>query len=533
MTTPESVPVVVIGAGPTGVVVASLLAQRGVHCVVLERYDEIYPLPRAVHADDEVVRILQQLGLDQEFAAISRPATGLRLVDDRRQVLAEFRRGGGENGHPQSNLFDQPDLERLLRRKMAALDVDLRCGAEVVSLDQGDEGVVVTYRDPTTGAMQGVHAQFVLGCDGANSSVRTMIGSRLLDLRFEERWLVIDVDCPVRLDVWDGVEQVCDPRRAATAMRVGEQRYRFEFRLLGGEQVDALIDPDTLATLLAPWTGTVPRKELRVLRSASYTFRARVADRWQVGRILLLGDAAHLTPPFIGQGMGAGLRDASNLAWKLAAVLLQGADPALLATYELERKPAARALIRSAVLVGWAMTGGHGVSAAVRRRLLAVVGRTPGATRSLARTTMPRLGSSKLMNAPRSPGLLRRRDPSGRLCPQPWVTDAQGESVRLDALLGNGFAIIADGPTAGTADLEAKLGPVVTVDVRTVGSPQLVAWLRAAGARSVLVRPDRIVAAAWPRNPAWQRRRSHAAAKFVCALLTRPPGPWASASLWE
>jgi len=525
--------VVVVGAGPTGVVVASLLAQRGVHSVVLERYDEIYPLPRAVHADDEVVRILQQLGLDQEFAAISRPATGLRLVDDRRRVLAEFRRGGGENGHPQSNLFDQPDLERLLRRKLAELDVDLRCGAEVVSLDQGDEGVVVTYRDPTTGATQCLLAQFVLGCDGANSSVRTMIGSRLLDLRFEERWLVIDVDSPVRLDVWDGVEQVCDPRRAATAMQVGEQRYRFEFRLLDGEQVDALTEPDALATLLAPWTWAVPREQVRVLRSAAYTFRARVADRWQVGRVLLLGDAAHLTPPFIGQGMGAGLRDANNLAWKLAAVLHESGDPALLLTYELERKPAAQALIRSAVLVGWVMTGGHGASAAVRRGVLAVVGRSLGATRALARTTTPRLGFSKLMNAPRGLGRLRRRDPSGRLCPQPWVTDAQGELVRLDTLLGNGFASITDGPTDGAADLEAMLGPVVTVDVRTVGSPQLVAWLRAAGARSVLVRPDRVVAVAWPRHPAWQRRRTSAAATFVRALLTRPPDPWASASLWE
>ena len=528
MTTPESVPVVVVGAGPTGVVVASLLAQRGVRCVVLERYDEIYPLPRAVHADDEVVRILQQLGLAQEFAAISRPATGLRLVDDRRRMLAEFRRGGGENGHPQSNLFDQPDLERLLRRKMAALDVDLRCGAEVVSLDQGGEGVLVTYRDPTTAATQRLHAQYVLGCDGANSSVRALIGSRLLDLRFEERWLVVDMDCPVQLDVWDGVEQVCDPRRAATAMQVGEQRYRFEFRLLDGEQVDALIDPEALATLLAPWTGAVPREQWRVLRSASYTFRARVADRWQVGRVLLLGDAAHLTPPFIGQGMGAGLRDANNLAWKLAAVVLEGADPALLATYELERKPAARALIRSAVLVGWAMTGGHGASAAVRRATLGAVGRTPGMTRALARTTTPRLGPSPVMNAPRGLAMTRRREPSGRLCPQPWVVDAQGESLRLDALLGNGFSILTDGPVeASLASLAAKLGPVVTVDlsgrpspdVRTVDSPQLRAWLRAAGAQSVLVRPDRIVAVAWPRNPAWQRRRSRAAANFVCAWL--------------
>ena len=528
--TSERVPVVVIGAGPTGVAVASMLAQRGVRSVLLERYDDIFPLPRAVHADDEVVRILQQLGVDKDFGSISRPAQGMRLVDGHRRVLAEFRRDGhsGEHGHPQSNLFDQPDLERLLRRNLAALNVDLRCGAELVGLDQTPGfGVLVTYRDVRTGATQRLQAQVVLGCDGANSTVRTMIGSRLMNLRFEERWLVVDVDCPAQLDVWDGVEQVCDPGRAATAMRVGPQRYRFEFRLLDGERVQDLTDPDMLAALLAPWTGAVPRDQVQVVRSAGYTFRARVADRWQVGRVLLLGDAAHQTPPFIGQGMGAGLRDASNLAWKLAVVLRHGADPALLATYELERKPAARALIRAAVLVGWAMTSGQGAVAPIHREVLAVLGRTPGATRALARTTTPRLGASPLLNAPRRLGVTHRRDPTGRLCPQPWVVDEHGESVRLDTLLGNGFSTISDGPVdSAFAALMTGLGPAVTVDVSgipaagvlAVDSPQLRDWLRAAGARSVLVRPDRVVALAWPRKAARRRGRSREVTDFVATF---------------
>lgn len=359
-------------------------------------------------------------------------------------TMAELRRNRavGDHGYPQANLFDQPDLEALLRANLKHWpQATLRAGTELVAFTQdvaGPARLKAEIRDTATGTVSVVWTDAILGCDGANSTVRESLGIEYQDLGFQERWLVVDIQCAEQLDVWAGVEQVCDPARAATFMQVGEQRYRWEFRLHPEESADTLIEPATLAALLRPWTTGIDPEQLHVLRKAEYTFKAKVAERWRDGRVFLLGDAAHLTPPFIGQGMCAGMRDAANLTWKLAAVLGWGADERLLDSYESERKPHATTLIRTAVTIGWVMTGGQGAAAWLRRVGLALACRIPGFTEKALEPRLPRFPTGDLVR-----GRQRRRSVQGTLLPQPSVTiPGDTEPVRLDEVIGDSFAVL-------------------------------------------------------------------------------------------
>ncbi len=488
-------PVLVVGAGPTGLTAAALLARLGVPCTVVDRHTGVHPLPRAVHLDDEAVRVLQQAGVAEDFAALSRPASGLRLLDARLRPFAEFRRDRrvGAHGHPEANLFDQPGLERLLRARLARDPlVTVRDGVELTALGAGP---VATLVDRATGATERMPAAAVLGCDGAGSAVRDAIGARLRDLRFTERWFVLDVVSRRPLPTWGGVDQVCDPRRAATFVPLPGDRYRWEFRMSPGETAAGLARPERLAGLVAPW-GVAPG-ELEVLRAAEYTFRARIADRWRTGRVLLLGDAAHLTPPFIGQGLGAGLRDAHNLAWKLAAVRAGAPDEdALLDSYPAERAPHAEAVIRGAVRVGRAMTGGQDVAAALRRPAAGLLLRVPGVRAAALRGIATRYPPGPLVDRRR-----HRHDLTGTPCPQPPVR-VDGRAVRLDDVLGDGYALLTAGPVPPALGAAAdRLGARVVrvgeeVDDHTGA---LRDWLRRGRAAAALVRPDRIVRSTAPR----------------------------------
>jgi 3-(3-hydroxy-phenyl)propionate hydroxylase len=523
-------PVIIVGAGPAGCTAALLLADYAIPVTVLERWPEPHPLPRAVHLDDEVTRILARIGVSEGFLARSRSCSGLRLLDAGHRVMAEFGREhqAGQHGFPQANMFHQPDLEELMLARVEAHPlIDFRRGAEVTGLDDDDAP------GPLAAAPVRVHARIgeeertftgrvVLGCDGANSTIRELTGITMEDLGFTERWLVVDIQAEDGLDTWDGVEQICDPARAATFMQVTGDRYRWEFRLLDGEDEAGLITPAALGALLRPWTGRDDLDGLNIIRSASYTFRARLASRFQTGRVFLLGDAAHLTPPFIGQGLAAGLRDADNLAWKLAHVLTGRAGAGLLASYETERRPHARALINKAVRIGWAMTGGQDRAAAVRRIALAAAVRSDRVSEFMGATATPRLKAGALQHPPRRflpsgiPPALR----VGGLIPNPLVSAGDGTLARLDAILAgrpavltarrpdaglvdfcrrHGLALVRISSTAGTGT-PAGPGPKADagwIEVRLAGDapPAGMRALVADPALTVIVRPDRVVAA--------------------------------------
>jgi 3-(3-hydroxy-phenyl)propionate hydroxylase len=499
-----------------------MLAQRGIECLVLERWGDVYPLPRAVHFDDEVFRIFADLGIGNRLRAISRPAPGMQLVDTKLRVLAQFTRNPDAvtHGYPQSNMFDQPELEAVLRDRIAELpQAELRGGVEVVAIDQlvgGPGPVRVRYRDVNSGAEFTVWADAVLGCDGANSLTRSCLGTTMEDLGFEQRWLVVDVDSPEPLQAYDGVQQVCHYDRAATFMMVTPGRYRWEFRLRAGEQPTDL-DNARIIALIQPWLGDLDTDKLTVVRRAWYTFRGALAERWRDRRVFLLGDAAHLTPPFIGQGMCAGIRDAANLTWKLALVLTGRADDRLLATYEPERRPYARRVILLAMQIGRIMTGGSARTTGLRRAIIRAVSRLPGVEDKALNIAWPAFPAGPLV-APRDRAV-------GRLCPQPRIDTAHGK-VRLDEVLGDGFAIVTRGGKGVATDGEAgRFFDAIGARIVRLGKPAdggvvdldgtLTAMLNRAGANVMLVRPDRVVAASSRRVDlaSWRRLLESAGVK--------------------
>ena len=548
-------PVIVVGAGPAGCTAALLLADSGIPVTLLERYRQPHPLPRAVHLDDEVARVLDRIGVSEGFLARSRPGSGLRLLDGRHRVMAEFSRDQqpGQHGFPQANMFHQPDLEELLLAQVGQHPlISLRRGAEVTGLDGALNALTadpVRVHARVAGQPQTFTGRVVLGCDGANSTIRQLAGITMEDLGFTERWLVVDIKAETGLDTWDGVEQICDPARPATFMHVTGDRYRWEFQLGDGEDEADLITPAALGALLRPWTGRGDLDGLEIIRSTTYTFRARLASRFRAGRVFLLGDAAHLTPPFIGQGLAAGLRDADNLAWKLTYVLTGRAGPDLLASYETERRPHARALIKKAVRVGWAMTGGQDHAAAVRRIALAAAVRSDRICQAMGSTATPRLKAGALQRVPRRrtvrmPTALR----PGSLIPNPLASAGDGPAIRLDTILAGRTAVLtARQPDAELAAHCRRHGLVLVrisgtgtqprasadpdagwIDLRLTGDgrpavPQALTALRSNPALTVIVRPDRVIATVTPRHrmpyPPWP---IPAAALRGCAETAHP-----------
>ena len=462
--------VAVVGYGPVGNVLAILLAQLGRSVIVLERWPEPYPLPRAVHMDHEVARIVQSCGLGNELRAISEPAHVYEWRNGAGTTLLRFGRvGDSASGWPESLMFNQPALEAVLDGRARQFpNITVRRGVEVTGLDQQDDAVVVH-----TAGGDDVRVAYVVGCDGANSTVRGLVGLPVHDLGFFFDWLIVDVvlDEP---RVFDPINvQICDPARPTTAVSGGPGRRRWEFMRLPHETLDELNDVRRAWELLAPWDVTPDNAQLE--RHAVYTFNARYADQWRAGRVFIAGDAAHLMPPFAGQGMCAGLRDAANLAWKLDLVLDGRATDALLDTYQQERLPSARMAIDFSMELGKVICVPDADEAAARDAAMAAgVSEEP-----VAAPGLPGLAGGLIhATAPHAGELSVQGRVSGRA-----FDDLHGPGWRLLAVDFDTDAIDRD-----LADWFASIGCCIVA--LTEPDPNYAAWFAKHDVTTALQRPD-------------------------------------------
>lgn len=474
--------VIVVGGGPVGVMTALLLARRGFAVQVVERAPAVYDLPRAIVMDDEIQRVFQCAGLLDELRTITTPLQG-----------AEFVRPGGERIigaelpedadwplglHPTVTYY-QPELEAFLREAAVRSGVDLRLGVEVSSVDQTDDDV--TARTDAGS----VSARWLVAADGASSRVRKQLGLAFVDQGFDQDWLVLDAR--LRRDVPTlprFVQQVCDPLRPTTYV-VGHADYRrWEFQLQPGETREEMVEPARVWQLLEGW---ITPDDADLVRAVVYRFHATVADAMRVGRIFLAGDAAHQMPPFLGQGLCSGIRDAANLAWKLRLVDEGLAGEPLLDTYGAERMPHAAGVVEHAVDTG--------------RLIDELSGRAPQQTGLDAA-----YGGSRPFPILRH-GMIHGDHPSvGRQLPQPRI-----DGRPLDELLGDGFAVVVDDASIDLDDRWAGLARIVEVPPGTMPMT-----LPPGGA--VIVRPDRYVAAV-----AHDATELAAATDALLEHLTAPP----------
>lgn len=339
------VDVLLVGLGPVGAALANLLGRYGVRVLAIDRANEVFAKPRAIALDNEALRILQLVGLgEDDFAKVVIPQ--VKYHSPLFGCFARINTDRVIDGHPMLVTFCQPELEAALRRRLAdCSSVEVRLGMALESFIDEGGCVLATLKDGE--ATRLVRARYLVGADGANSLVR-----RALDLDFKGRtfgqdWLIVDaVDVPTPID---HVEFLCDPRRPTPHMVAPGGRQRWEFMLRAGEQASEMEHPDRVRALLLPWCKT---EEIRIERTAVYRFHAREARRFSKGHCFLVGDAAHVTPPFAGQGLVAGLRDVANLAWKIAGVVQGKVREQVLDSYDQERRPHARKIINLARFLG-------------------------------------------------------------------------------------------------------------------------------------------------------------------------------------
>jgi 3-(3-hydroxy-phenyl)propionate hydroxylase len=532
------VDVVIIGLGPTGLTLAHALGRRGRSVLVLEREPEFYGNARAVYTDDECMRIFQSLGLAGDLEPQMLTDTPVQWVLPDGSVLMQMINTSRPHGWANSNFLYQPLMETTLAERLDRYpNVKVRRGREAVHFEQDADGVTVHHvasqgtlygRAATAEAQAGattpeecIRAKYLVACDGGRSRVRTQLGIGMTGRSFPNPWLVVDIVEKQRgtgLNHLPYFDFICDPVCPTVSCVQPNGHHRFEFMLMPGQTREYMEAPETIREHLA---RHVDVDKFHVLRSLVYKFNALIADRWRVGRVFLAGDAAHMTPQFIGQGMNAGVRDAWNLSWKLDAALDDRGGDALLDSYQSERLPHVREMIRTAVRVKDFVSTANPALALLRNVITRTATRLPVVGRFLrngAFIPRPVYERGGYFGIPRR----NRRAAAGRLAPQPAVRGADGQRRLLDDLLGNDYAVIGLGVDPrrclSTADVEtwqklsAKFVSIYPVGKRPQRNVErtslegilevedihcsLVDWLKSRGhgdGSVVVLRPDRFI----------------------------------------
>ena len=486
---------IIIGLGPAGCTAAILMAEAGLQVAVVEPEVEVYKLPRAVNLDSEIIRAFQTVGRGEAVNQLMqkvRPEERAGFANSNREWLfGQESRSFGPNGWQPMNMFDQPEFEGYLRQQaLSHPNVTAFIGYSAIEVTDRPNDVAVGIKADEPGEQHELAGRYVLGTDGAASFVRKSLGSGWQSLGYDADWLVVDVTIKPGHTLGLDTLQVCDPDRITTYVCTKDPYRRWEFKMLPGETAEAMLDNDLIMSLIDEWT---PRDTYEIRRAAVYQFHAATADKWRQGKIFIGGDAAHQTPPFLGQGMNAGMRDVINFSWKLPLVIRGVCDPLLLDSYEAERSAHAHDLVEWAVSVGKLMDHMAEVERAQRDGLKQP--ETPEALRSSGygqgRTQPPIRDGIVLLEQVSDTGS------TGYLFAQPEVTDANGKLLKLDDILGNGFALV----TRSNEKLEISEQTRAILNQLDIGVVSLDGLSTVRGRfdrlfeqfESAIVRPDRLV----------------------------------------
>ncbi len=505
--------VAILGAGPVGLTIANYLSKQGVKVTIIEQLDSLIDYPRAIGIDDESLRTIQSLGLVDKVLPHTTPNHAMRFLTPKGRCFADIQPLTREFGFSRRNAFIQPQVDNVLLQGLKAYDqTQILFSRQLNEFTQDANGVTLKIQTKDQKQEEVIHAQYLIACDGGNSVIR-----RNLNIAFDgetapNQWIVIDLENdPLATP---HIYLCCDPVRPYVSAALPHGIRRFEFMVMPGETQEELSKPENINKLLAK---VLPNTDgIEVIRQRVYTHNARIADKFRVDRILLAGDAAHIMPVWQGQGYNSGMRDAFNLAWKMALVVQGKATPDLLDSYQIERKDHAKAMIDLSVMAGHVLAPPKKWQGFVRDGIAYALNYIKPIKQYLLEMRfkpMPKYNDGALL----ADG--QKNSPVGKMFIQPHVQLENGQTVLLDDVIGNDFAIIAWGvdPKWGLSEANMKqwqlLGvkfiqvlPAVQLGnekrqkfdgVITIGDmgTEIRSWFGKTDQSMVILRPDRFVAA--------------------------------------